>query len=284
MANSDAVSSAAAESDLSLALIGGGNMGGSILSGLLDGGADAKALLLVEPDESKRDHFAGRGVAALSQADARLGGAKMVLFAVKPQMIGQVAGQVLGFLSAGQLCASIVAGISSEGLASMLGGPRPIVRCMPNVPALYRTGVTGMFANSLVSDEQRKLADRILKVVGVTEWFDEEGMIDSVTAVMGSGPAYFFYLMEVMQNQAEFLGFSPDRARQLVAETAYGAALMVRNKAQPFADLRRMVTSPKGTTEAAITTFDASGVKAAVAEGIQSAWNRSKQLEAECNE
>ena len=279
---SDPAGAAADERDVSLALIGGGNMGGSILSGLLDGGADAKGLLLVEPDQSKRRHFSGRGVTALAEADTRLGGVEMVLFAVKPQMIGQVAGQVSGFLSEAQLCASLVAGISSEGLAAMLGGPRPIVRCMPNVPALHRTGVTGMFANSLVRDEQRELADRILGVVGVTEWFDNEDMIDAVTAVMGSGPAYFFYLMEVMQDRAESLGFASDKARRLVAETAYGAALMVRNQNQSFADLRRMVTSPKGTTEAAISTFDAGGVKTALAQGIQSAWKRSKELGEEC--
>ena len=271
------------KSGFQVAFVGGGNMGGSILSGLLDAGTDPSQILLIEPDESKCAHYAERGVAALIEADSRLGTAKMVLFAVKPQVIGQVVRGLARFLCDGQVLVSIVAGISSQALAAMSGGERPIVRCMPNVPALYRSGVTGMWANSRVSSSQRELAQQTLAVVGETEWFDEETMIDAVTAVMGSGPAYFFYLMEVMQSQAECLGFLPETARRLVAETAYGAALMVRNSEQQFSALRRMVTSPKGTTEAAISTFDAEGVREAVEAGIQSAWKRSKEIGEECN-
>ena len=227
--------------------------------------------------------FAEKGVTTLAEADARLGAADLVLFAVKPQMIEQVAHGLRDVLSDNQLCVSVVAGIPSHVFAHMLGGERPVVRCMPNVPALHRAGVTGMWANQRVNGTQRELAQQTLAAVGQSEWFQDEAMIDAVTAVAGSGPAYFFYLMEIMQHQAEQLGFQPETARRLVAETAYGASLMVRGSEQRFSDLRCMVTSPNGTTEAAIRAFDAAGVRQAVAEGIQCAWTRSKELGEACS-
>ena len=266
-----------------IAIVGGGNMGGSILSGLLDGGTPASELLLVEPDQDKHDRFTARGVTTLLQADERLGTAKLVLLAVKPQIISQVVSGLRELLCTGQLLVSVVAGISSQALASMVGGHPAIVRCMPNVPALHAAGVTGLFANDQVTQEQRELAQSTLAVVGETEWFDDEAMIDAVTAVSGSGPAYFFYLMEVMQTRAEQFGMSKDTARRLVAATAYGAALMVRKSNTEFAELRRMVTSPKGTTEAAITAFDEAGARDAFAKGIQRSWERSRELGVEIN-
>lgn len=266
-----------------IAIIGGGNMGGSILSGLLDGGTPADELLLIDPDEPKRARFGARGVMVLPNADARLGGAKLVLLAVKPQITEQVVAGLRDFLTERQLIVSIVAGVSNQAIARMLGGQPPIIRCMPNVPALHRAGVTGLFANDQVSKQQSCLAEDTLAVVGETQWFDDEAMIDVVTAVSGSGPAYFFYLMEVMQGKAEQLGMSRDAARRLVANAAYGAALMVQRSDTEFADLRRMVTSPKGTTEAAITAFDQAGAREALAQGIQRSLQRAKELGEEFN-
>ena len=270
-------------SDIRIAFIGGGNMGGSILSGLLDGGTTADALLLVEPDEEKRRAFEALGVAVSGKADERLGAADMVLFAVKPQMISRVIAGLKQHLNDDQLLVSVVAGVSSQAIADMAGSDYAIVRAMPNVPALHRAGATGLYANPRTTDAQRALAGRTLAAVGDTEWFDEEAMIDAVTAVSGSGPAYFFYLMEAMQSQAEALGMSPNAARGLVIATASGAALMATESDTELAELRRMVTSPNGTTEAAITTFDHEGVKYALAKGIQSAWQRSQELGAEFN-
>lgn len=258
-------------------------MGGSILSGLLDGGTPAEELLLVEPDETKWASFNARGVVAHLQADACLGTAKLVLLAVKPQVISQVVAGLRGFLTENQLLVSVVAGISSQALAGMVGGQPAIVRCMPNVPALHGAGVTGLFANGQVTQAQRDIAEDTLAAVGETEWFNDEEMIDAVTAVSGSGPAYFFYFMEIMQAKAEQFGMSKDTARRLVAATAYGAALMVQRSNTEFAELRRMVTSPKGTTEAAISAFDQAGVRKALAKGIHRCWQRSRELGVEIN-
>lgn len=266
-----------------IAVVGGGNMGGSILAGLLDGGASASELLLIEPDGDKHDRFRARGMATLAEADARIGTAELVLFAVKPQIIDPVIAGLRDLLRTGQLLVSVVAGVSSQALARMVGGQPAIVRCMPNVPALHAAGFTGLFANDQVTQAQRELAEGTLAVVGATEWFDDEGMIDVVTAVSGSGPAYFFYLMEIMQAKAEQFGMSEDIARRAVATTAYGAALMVQKSHTEFAELRRMVTSPKGTTEAAITAFDQAGARDAFAEGIQRSWERSRELGVEIN-
>lgn len=266
-----------------IAIVGGGNMGGSILSGLLDGGTSASECLLVEPDVGKHRQFRARGVTTLLQADERIGEAELALLAVKPQIVKKVVTGLREYLRKGQLLVSVVAGVSSNALADMVGARPAIVRCMPNVPALYAAGATGLFANSQVTQRQRKLAESALAVVGETEWFDDEGMIDAVTAVSGSGPAYFFYLMEIMQAQAEQFGIATDTARRLVAATAYGASLMVQKSNTEFAELRHMVTSPKGTTEAAITAFDQAGAREAITTGIQKSWERCKELGVEIN-
>ncbi len=269
------------KSELRIAFVGGGNMGGSILSGLLDGGAPACQFMLVEPDNDKREAFSGRGVTCLAAADARLGHPEMVLFAIKPQVMGQVVAGLREHLRSDQLIVSVVAGVSSNSIVRMLRFESAIVRAMPNVPALYRAGIAGLFANTKVSAEQRRLAEQTLAVVGETEWLDDEASIDTVTAVSGSGPAYFFYMMEVMQSQAEALGMSPRAARHLVAATAYGTGLMVKRSDTDFSQLRRMVTSPKGTTEAAVKTFESEGVRDALSKGIESSWQRSRELGAE---
>ncbi len=266
-----------------IAIIGGGHMGSSILSGLLDGGKKADQLLLIDPNEPKREAYRKRGVTTLPSPDARLEAADLVLFAVKPQATDTMVAGLREYLREQQLVVSIIAGISSESLASLIGRRTPIVRCMPNVPVLHRAGITGLYANPQVSEEQRALAEDILSVVGDTEWFSDEGLIDTVTAISGSGPAYFFYLMEIMQREATQLGMSQDAAYRLVAATAWGAAQMVRNSDTDFSRLRRMVTSPKGTTEAAIITFDHSGSREAIANGIHQSWQRSRELGREFN-
>ncbi len=266
------------QSDFRIAFVGGGNMGGSILSGLLDSGAPADEFMLIEPDESKRQAFSAHGVACVGEADARLFSAEMVLFAVKPQVMGQVVAGLREHLCVEHLIVSVVAGVSSSSIARMVGFESAVVRAMPNVPALYRAGAAGLFANAKVSAAQRHLAEQMLAVVCDTEWFEDEALIDTVTAVSGSGPAYFFYMMEVMQSEAEALGMGADAARHLVAATAYGAGLMVKRSDTDFSELRRMVTSPKGTTEAAITTFESEGVREALSKGIQSSWQRSQEL------
>ena len=269
------------ETEFRIAFVGGGNMGGSILAGLLDSGSPESEFLLVDPDEDKCQAFARRGVTTMRAADARLSRAKMVLFAVKPQVMRQVVAGLGQHLRGDQLFVSVVAGVPCTAIARMLGGNPAIVRAMPNVPALHLAGMSGLYANPVVTSAERQRAEDVLAVVGDTEWFDDEAMIDTVTAVSGSGPAYFFYLMEVMQSQAEALGMGRDSARQLVAATAHGAALMVRRSDTEFSELRRMVTSPKGTTEAAVTTFDREGARQALAKGIQSSWHRSRELGAE---
>jgi pyrroline-5-carboxylate reductase len=180
-------------------------------------------------------------------------------------------------LGAGQLIVSIAAGISCASLENWLGA-RAVVRCMPNTPALLRQGVSGLYANSLVSAAQRQQAEQLLGAVGLALWLDQEQLIDAVTAVSGSGPAYFFLMMEAMTAAGEKLGLARATAAQLALHTALGAARMAVASDVDAGELRRRVTSPAGTTEAAVKTFQAGGFEALVEQAMNAAAQRSAEL------
>ena len=201
-----------------------------------------------------------------------------MVLATKPQVLKQVSQALAPSLNDGQLIVSIAAGISCASLANWLGAERAIVRCMPNTPALLRQGASGLYANAAVSAAQRELAEQLLSAVGLALWLENEQQIDAVTAVSGSGPAYFFLLIEAMTAAGEKLGLSREIAEQLTLHTALGAARMATSSDVDAAELRRRVTSPNGTTEAAIKAFQAGGFEALVQQALDAAAHRSAEL------
>ena len=197
--------------------------------------------------------------------------------ATKPQVLKGVSQALAPSLQPGQLIVSIAAGITCASLASWLGDVA-IVRCMPNTPALLRQGVSGLFANARVSAAQKAQAEQVLSAVGLALWLNEESQLDAVTAVSGSGPAYFFLLIEAMTAAGEKLGLPRETAARLSIHTALGAARMASESDVDAAELRRRVTSPNGTTEAAINTFQTGGFEALVQQALNAAANRSAEL------
>lgn len=220
------------------------------------------------------------GVTTATAAGEALRGVDVIVLAVKPQSMREVAAQLLPFLDGERapLILSIAAGIRAQDLSRWLGDYRAIVRCMPNTPALIGMGITGMVASSGVSEEQKKTADAILRAVGQTVWLDDEAKIDPVTAVSGSGPAYVFYFIEAMQQAAAELGLTPEQGTQLAIATFTGAAQLAANSSEPVSLLRERVTSKGGTTYAALTSMEESGVKAAIVKGIKAAAQRGREM------
>ncbi len=209
-------------------------------------------------------------------------GVDAVVLAVKPQVLASVAKQLGETLhtqgGVPPLFISIAAGIRSSDIGRWLGGEQAIVRTMPNTPSLLQSGATGLFANARVSEEQKSLAESILRAVGITVWVDKEAQLDSVTALSGSGPAYYFLFMEAMEAAGRELGLSEESARMLTIQTAFGAAKMALERPESSAELRRKVTSPNGTTERAIGTFQQEQLEAIVEKAIRAAHDRSIEL------
>jgi pyrroline-5-carboxylate reductase len=209
----------------------------------------------------------------------------IVVLAVKPQIMQTVAEQIaVNLQRKNLLVVSIAAGITQEKLSQWLGAEIAIVRCMPNTPALVRTGATALHANSYVSDEQKDLAENILRAVGISLWVKHESEMDAVTAVSGSGPAYFFLLMEAMEQTALELGLDEEMARLLIQQTALGSAKIALEADETPGELRRRVTSPGGTTEQAIKTFEEGGFTQLVSKALHAARDRSIELSKELGE
>ena len=241
----------------SIAFIGGGNMARSLIGGLIASGSDPNRLWVAEPDAGQREFLRGRlGVRASADNGAVAGQADILVLAVKPQVLHSVAWELAETVSARQpLVISIAAGVREPDLRRWLGGAAAIVRAMPNTPALVGSGATALFANAQVNDEQRQIAESILRAVGLVVWVAEERLLDAVTALSGSGPAYFFLLMETLEKIGVRLGLDPEVARLLTIQTGFGAAKMALESPENTATLRARVTSPGGTTERAITVF-----------------------------
>ncbi len=264
--------------DPKIAFIGAGNMAASLIGGLRAQGVPADAIRASDHGSEQRTQVAAEhGIATFADNLEAIQGADVIVLAVKPQVIKAVCQELAAHLQAKQLIVSIAAGITCASLENWLGS-RPIVRCMPNTPALLRQGVSGLYANGAVSAEQRVQAEQLLGAVGLALWLDEEKLIDAVTAVSGSGPAYFFLLIEAMTAAGEKLGLARETAAQLTLHTALGAARMAVSSDVEAAELRRRVTSPGGTTEAAIKRFQAGGFEALVEQAMQAAAERSAQL------
>ena len=261
-----------------IGFIGGGNMAISLIGGLISAGTSESDITVAEPDESRR-HALQEQFDITTTADNKTTlSCDVVVLAVKPQLLKQVCQQLDVEQKNNCLFISIAAGIKSTDIDNWLNGGQSIVRCMPNTPALLQCGASGLFANDAVSDQQKKQAEEIMKAVGIVIWVDTEQQINAVTAVSGSGPAYFFLMMEAMQHAGEELGLTNDVAQQLVLQTALGAARMAtENEASP-AELRKMVTSKGGTTEQAILSFQSADYQKIVSDALKAANDRSISL------
>ncbi len=268
--------------DTSIAFIGGGNMARSLIAGLVRQGTAPGQIHVAEPVTALREaltaEFGVKTYAGASEAAAQAG---TWLLAVKPQVLRDVCASLQPLAAATKpLLVSIAAGITSTQLDRWLGGNVAVVRAMPNTPALLGAGVTGLFATHAVTDAQRAQADRILASAGGTVWVDDEALMDSVTAVSGSGPAYVFLLAEAMEAAGIAQGLPAEAARTLVQQTLLGASRMLDEAGEAPGELRRRVTSPGGTTQAAIDSFQAGGFEALVATALAAAQTRGRELSA----
>lgn len=263
-----------------LAFIGAGNMARSLIGGLITDGFNAKDIAVADPSADALQSLSAQhpvqvfsdNIDAISQAD-------VVILAVKPQQLQSVVKQLSPHWQAGTLLVSIAAGVRLDDVQRWLGqGQAAIIRAMPNTPSLVQAGATALFANPSVTETQHELAESILRAVGLTVWLDTEEKMDAVTALSGSGPAYFFYVMEAMEAAALELGLNAETARLLCLETAFGAAKMALESDEPASVLRQRVTSPGGTTERAIHELEDGGLVGIFENALVAAALRSRQL------
>ena len=263
---------------MKIAFLGGGNMAGALIGGLLAKGYAPGSLSVVEVLLQVRESLATRYKVHLSAApDEATFAADTLLLAVKPQDMRQAVAPFKGRLK-GQLVISIAAGIRLEDLSRWLGGYKRLVRVMPNTPALIGAGVAGLYASPEVSPDERARAEGILGAVGTTVWVADEALIDPVTAVSGSGPAYVFYFIESLERAGVELGLTPETARSLAIQTFTGAARLAAESADPPSVLRERVTSKGGTTEAALKVFASEDIAGRIGLGLKAASERGVEL------
>ncbi len=260
-----------------IAFIGGGNMASAIIGGLRRAGHPAEDLLVVEPFEAQRERLAANfGLHPMATADAALSRARAVVWAVKPQLFQEAAAPVAPHVG-GALQLSVMAGLRADAIARATGAAR-VVRGMPNTPALIGQGITGLHASAAVTADDRALVEQLLQATGRTLWVDAEGDLDTVTALSGSGPAYFFFLVEHMVAATRALGLDEAKARELALATCGGAAALALQSGESPTALREKVTSKGGTTHAAITSLQADGVGDAIERAVKAAHRRAGEL------
>ena len=266
--------------DKTIAFIGGGNMASSLISGLIAGGWPVRQIQVAEPIPEKRQELAARfGVRITQDNSEAVANADVVLLAVKPQVAGTVAQEIGPMMRVRSvLLVSVAAGVREPDIRRWLGFEAPIVRAMPNTPAMVGSGATGLFANERVSRGQKDLAESILRAVGLVLWIEDESQMDAVTALSGSGPAYFFLVMELLEEAGGRLGLPPRTSRLLTLETAFGAAKMALESPEEPASLRRRVTSPGGTTEKAIQRLEDGGIREIFHTALEAARDRATEI------
>lgn len=265
-----------------ICFIGAGNMASSIIGGLIANGTSANTITatartpetLTTLAKTFRIHTEQDNTQAVQNAD-------VIVLAVKPQGLKAVTLEIAPYINADTLVISVAAGITASAIESWLGGNAAVIRCMPNTPSLVQMGASGLFANSKVSSTQKAFAEQLLAATGVTVWLDDEKLMDAVTAVSGSGPAYFFMLMESMIAAGVKQGLSTEQATQLTLQTAAGAARLAQQSDVSVAELRRRVTSPGGTTEQAILSFEDAGLREIVDTAMVKCAQRSKTMASE---
>jgi pyrroline-5-carboxylate reductase len=263
-----------------IGFIGGGNMASSLISGLIASGHAPEQIWVSDINQDTLTALSKQlNVNTSLNNDDIINAVDVVVLAVKPQTLSAVAQSIAPLIQQNKsLVVSIAAGINQNSLSRWLGADIPIVRCMPNTPALVLTGATALHANDKVSAEQSDLAENILRSVGIALWVEDEAELDAVTAVSGSGPAYYFLLMEAMEKAALELGLNQETARLLVQQTALGAAKIALESAESPELLRRRVTSPGGTTQQAIETFEQGGFTELVSKALHAARDRSIEM------
>jgi pyrroline-5-carboxylate reductase len=263
---------------MKITFLGGGNMAGALIGGLLNNGFPAGDIAVIEIGAENRARLERSfGVRCFAEPDAVSLHCDALLLAVKPQQMREACAPLQTFLK-DQLIISIAAGLRLDDLSRWLDGYAKLVRTMPNTPALIGSGVTGLFAAPGVSEAERLGAERVMQAVGSTVWVSEESQIDAVTAISGSGPAYVFLFIEALQQAAAELGFTPKQARQLATETVLGSAKLAAQSEEPASALRERVTSKGGTTEAALRTMAERGFKDSVVAGALAANARAGEL------
>ena len=263
-----------------IAFIGAGNMASALMGGMLENGVPAQNIIASDPSAEQIAALKAKwGIQGTTDNNDAIAKADVVVIAVKPQVMEAVLTPIKEALQTKKpMLISVAAGINLHSIDIWSGGDLPIVRCMPNTPALVQQGASGLFANDQVSAEQRSEAETILSAVGISVWVNSEPELDAVTAVSGSGPAYYFLLMEAMIAAGQKLGLSEETATQLTLKTALGAATMASQSDDSPAELRRKVTSPNGTTEQAINTFINNGLPDLVEKALTAASDRSESL------
>lgn len=262
-----------------IGFIGGGNMARSLIGGLVSAGYPPEALSVADPNESIRSALATDfGINAMADNQQVMDQCDVVVLAVKPQVMQTVTSALQIGQNKEPLFLSVAAGIRTASLANWLGVETAIVRAMPNTPALVQSGATGLFANTHVSPEQRDLAESIMRAAGLVQWVEDEALMDAVTALSGSGPAYLFLVMEAMENAAKKLGLPAETARLLTVQTAFGASKLALEIEEDPALLRENVTSPGGTTERAIQVLRQEGLEEMFYKALQAARDRAHEL------
>ncbi|HTM63170.1 MAG TPA: pyrroline-5-carboxylate reductase [Gammaproteobacteria bacterium] len=263
-----------------IAMIGAGNMGSSLIGGLIKNGHPAEKIIATDPSEEKLSQLQKTfTVQVTSDNLAAVSNADVVIFAVKPQIFAEVATPLKSVIESRKpLIISIAAGIRASSIQNWVGGHAAVVRVMPNTPALIGAGASALFANSKTTEEQRNIAESIMRAVGIAVWVNDEKDMDTVTALSGSGPAYFFLILEALQDAAVDLGLPTETAQLLAQQTALGASLMAIDSNYSAAELRKHVTSPGGTTEKAVNVLEEHHVRDIFKKAVTAAKQRSEEL------
>jgi pyrroline-5-carboxylate reductase len=262
-----------------ISFIGGGNMATALISGLVNPPRAHIRIRVLDPDKRARRHLESTfGISTHTDSTAAIEGADVILLAIKPQIMPQVLDQLKGHVKPGQMVLSIAAGTTIGMIRNHLGDDINVIRSMPNTPALIGHGITGVVAGSNCSREQRQQAEEILMAAGEVVWLEDESLMDAVTAISGTGPAYFFLLTEVLVEAAREMGLPEETADRLARVTCFGAGAMLASSPGEAAELRRRVTSPNGTTHAAMTLLEAEGYHDLVKRAADAARRRSREL------
>ncbi len=263
-----------------ISFIGAGNMAASLIGGLIQDGFPASRIMISDPDPKQRERIlANYPVHSTQDNSVGVEFADTVVFCVKPQVMKQVVtGIAQTAAQTRPLFLSIAAGIRIEAISRWLGGEPAVIRAMPNTPAMVQSGAAALYANAQASDEQKEIAESILRAVGLALWVDEESQLDTVTALSGSGPAYVFLLMEALQRAATRLGLPEQTASLLTVQTAFGAAKIALESNETPAQLRRRVTSPGGTTERALAVLTEAGIEELIERAVTAAEQRAREL------
>lgn len=266
--------------NVKLAFIGGGNMASSLIGGLVADNIDPNLIKVADPVDSLRENLAARyGIHTSNNNLDVISDADVIVLAVKPQQLKNVVEELGPVVKeTDPLVVSVAAGIHSEDINQWLGGDVAVVRTMPNTPALVQSGATALFANEQVSEKQRDLAESIMRATGLTLWVDDESLMDAVTALSGSGPAYFFRIMEAIEAAGIKLGLPAETSRLLTLQTAFGAAKMALESTESASTLRENVTSPGGTTEQGLKVLDENNIDRVFTDVLTAARDRSKEL------